>query len=276
MKTRIIFISVFALIMLQSFDLNNSVRKVLKMADNNAFAKGEKIKYRLYYTSALTGKVDAAELTSEVLNKNLFVKTDPVYGIKVVGKTKGAFEWFFKVNDLYETYIDTRFLVPRYFRKSIKEGDYKMDGNVYFYHEEGKAIYNDLTHKKTGTVSIAENVQDLISVIYNTRNINTDTLEVGDKLIIPFFLDDAVYTSTLKYLGKVVIKTSLGKVECLKFQPGVLTGGVFKDEDKLFVYVSNDKNHLPILAQSEVMVGAIKAELIEYSGLKNPFTSLKN
>ncbi len=263
------------LMVFPSFDLNNSVKKVLKISENKAFAKGEKIKYKLYYTSALTGNVDAAELSSEILNKNLSVNGNQVYGIKVVGKTKGAFNWFFKVDDLYETYIDTKYLVPRYFKKSIKEGDYEMDGTVNFYHEDGKAVYNDITRKKKGTVQITENVQDLISVIYNTRNINTDTLEIGEKLVIPFFMDDAVYTSTLKYIGKVVIKTSIGKVECLKFQPGVVTGGVFKDEDKLFVYVSNDKNHLPILAQSEVMVGAVKAELIEYSGLKNPFTALK-
>jgi hypothetical protein len=39
------------------------------------------------------------------------------------------------------------------------------------------------------------------------------------------------------------------------------------------IWITDDLNHLPILAKSAVIVGSVKLELIGYSGLANPLTS---
>jgi hypothetical protein len=44
---------------------------------------------------------------------------------------------------------------------------------------------------------------------------------------------------------------------------------VFKKEEDLSVWITDDANHLPILAKAKILVGSIKMELAEYSGMAN-------
>ena len=39
------------------------------------------------------------------------------------------------------------------------------------------------------------------------------------------------------------------------------------------LWVTDDKNHVPVLAKSAIIVGNLKAELMEYEGLASPLTS---
>ena len=48
------------------------------------------------------------------------------------------------------------------------------------------------------------------------------------------------------------------------------TGEVFAEKYPMFVWVSDDENHVPIMGESEVVVGSVKMELIHYSGLATP------
>lgn len=241
---------------------------------NNAFAPGEKLTFRLFYSSWMTGNVTAGEMIAEINKRKYVVRGDTTYNIKVVGKTKGSFNWFFKINDVYQTFLDINYLVPRYFIKRIKEGDFEDSRDVHFYHEQEKAWYIDNKNQHSDSIKIMKNVQDLISAIYFARTFNADTIKINDPIYIDFFLDQEIFQTKMTYLGKETINTSIGKIRCLKFKPSVLTGSVFKDEDKLEVFISDDKNHLPVMAESEVMIGKIKLELTSYSGLRNAFTSL--
>jgi hypothetical protein len=37
------------------------------------------------------------------------------------------------------------------------------------------------------------------------------------------------------------------------------------------VWITDDENHVPVLAESEIVVGSVRIELIDFDGLKNPF-----
>ena len=83
--------------------------------------------------------------------------------------------------------------------------------------------------------------------------------------------DDGIFKFRLKYLGREVLNTKFGKVECLKFRPIVQSGRVFKEEESLSLWVSNDRNKIPIRIQADLMVGSIKADLDGYNSLKHQF-----
>jgi hypothetical protein len=40
------------------------------------------------------------------------------------------------------------------------------------------------------------------------------------------------------------------------------------------IWVSDDLNKIPIRVKANIMVGSVKVDLTDYSGLKNSFTSL--
>ena len=70
------------------------------------------------------------------------------------------------------------------------------------------------------------------------------------------------------------IKTKKGEFRCLKFCPVVQTGRIFKKEEDLIVWISDDKNKIPLCGKAKILFGSIKLELIKHEGLLNPIAKL--
>ncbi len=243
-------------------------QKEWRKIKNEAFKIGEKLQYRFYYDAWLTGKVTAGTGIMEVKNSDQKYNGREVLHIDTEGRSKGMFNWFYKVYDQFDSYIDKDFLAPHYFERRTREGGYKKDDEYRFDH-----VNNTVTTRKQ-TKPIPKYTQDFISAVYFARSFNTDTLKVGDMLPVNFFIDDSVYTSAIIYEGREIINIELGKFRCLRFKPGMATGEVFSNKYPMTLWVTDDKNHIPVLAVSAVIIGNVKAELMEYEGLANPLTSL--
>ena len=235
--------------------------------NNQAFRRGEKLEYKVYYHSTLTGKVAAGTGTLEVKAGNRKFKNRNTMHIVGIGRSKGAFNWFFKVDDRFETYIDEEGMFPWLFINRTREGRYKKDDDITFHQDHGRAV------SRNAITRLPENVQDLISGFYYARTLDITKLATGGGFTVPFFLNDSVYESQIIYEGKEVITTKLGTFNCLKFKPMVVKGGVFSDPYPMTIWVTDDRNRVPILFESAVIVGKVKMELIEYTGLANPFTA---
>lgn len=253
----------FLLLNAQAFT-QEEFRKV----DNEAFSVGEKLAFRFYYDAWLTGKVTAGIGVIEVKESGRTFNNRDAYLIKADGKSKGMFNWFYKVHDRFDSYVDKEFLAPHYFVRRTREGGYKKD-DEYTFDQAGHTVTT-----RSVTMDIPPYTQDFLSAIYYARTLNGDTLKIGDIIPISFFLDDSVYVSSIVFEGRDTIKVDLGTFRCLRFRPGLVTGEVFSDKYPMTLWISDDKNHIPILAKSKIIVGNLKAELMEYEGLKNELTSL--
>jgi hypothetical protein len=239
-----------------------------RQVKNEAFKAGEKLQYRFYYDAWLTGKVNAGIGIMEVRQTDQKYNGREVFHIDTEGQSKGMFNWFYKVYDQFDSYLDKEFLAPHYFVRRTREGGYKKDDEYQFDHTKNVVV------TRTCAKSIPKYTQDFISAIYFARTFNTDSLQVGDMLPVNFFINDSVYTSAIIYDGKEIVKIDLGKFRCLRFKPGMATGEVFSNKYPMTLWVTDDKNHIPILAVSAVIVGNVKAELTEYNGLANPLSSM--
>ena len=239
----------------------------VRTVKNESFGRGEKLEFKVYYHSAVTGNVTAGYGSISVTEDNRKFNNRDTYHIVATGKSSGFFNVFFKVDDRFESYVDEDGIFPWLFTRRTREGGYKKDDVVNFYHFSGSAVSRKaITH-------IPINVQDIISSFYFARTLDAETIKPGDVFNLPFFLDDSVYFSKVKFFGRETIKTSIGRIKCLKLKPMMAKGGVFKDEYPMTLWVSDDSNKIPIMAESAVIVGSIKMELIKYSGLLNPFLS---
>ncbi len=237
-----------------------------KKYKKSAFKAGEWLKFRMHY-----GALNASYAT-------LHVKSDkidgvPVYHVVGKGKTTGWASIFFKVDDTYESYFGKDDGKPYKFVRKIDEGGYKKDLEINFDHEEKQAVLNDKKNKKKTTFDLQDSIQDLISAFYYLRNnYDEDSLEVGKSITMKMLYDDdGVFNFKLKYLGKEILKTKYGKVECHKFRPFVQSGRVFKEQESLSLWVSADNNRIPIRIKADLAVGSIKADLDGYNGLKHQF-----
>lgn len=231
-----------------------------------SFKPGEWLKFRIHY-----GFLNASYAT-------LHIKTDsvgdiPVYHVVGIGKTTGFASIFFKVDDTYESYFDMENGKPYRFIRKIDEGGYTKDIEINFDYNKKEALLNDKKNNKKFNFTFGEGIQDLISAFYYLRNnYKAKDLVIGESIDINMLYDDdGIFKFKLKYLGKEILKTKFGKVECLSFRPYVQSGRVFKEQESLTLWVSNDLNKIPIRIKADLSVGSLKADLDGYNGLKHQF-----
>jgi hypothetical protein len=138
---------------------------------------------------------------------------------------------------------------------------------VYYDHEK-----KYLTGKQK-SMDMPAYVQDVVSGTFYARTIDYENADIGQLFPIDIYLDQEIYNLQFKYLGKEIIKTDLGKIECYKLRPQLVVDRVFKDEDDMTIWVSADANKIPVRVEAAIYVGSVKVDITKAEGLKNPFSS---
>lgn len=232
---------------------------------NVAWQAGEKINYHVYYTFAgiyvYGGDADFSVSLDKFNNK-------PVYHIVGDGKTNAFFDGIFKVRDRYESYIDTATLQPYKFTRNVLEGGFKLFETVTFNHANNTAVSN------TGTTKVPECVQDVLSAIYYSRNIDFNKYKPGDKIPFNMYIDNQVYGLYVRYLGREEVKTRYGRFNAIKFKPLLIEGTIFAGGEKMVVWVSDDANRVPVRIESPISVGSVKVDMMGYQNLRHPLNGL--
>lgn len=240
-------------------------KKELPSKSNEAFKEGEILTYRLHY-----GIMDAGVAVLEVKPEVLDVSGRKVYHVVGNGYSKGTFDWFFKVRDRYESFIDKDALLPWMFVRRVDEGGYKINEDYTFNHYTNKVDVG-----KGEKVDIPVGTQDMVSAFYAARNLDLSNAKEGDVFTISTIVDKEMWPMKIRYVGKEVIETDLGKFRCLKFRPIVQKGRIFKREDDLNVWITDDKNHIPLRAQAKILIGSIKLDIMGAKNLANPTSLVK-
>ncbi len=234
--------------------------------DYPAFKTGEWLKFRIHY-----GFLNASYATLHVTSDT--IRGIPVYHVVGRGRTTGFASIFFKVDDTYESYFGKEDGKPYRFIRKIDEGGYTKDIEINFDHSDREALLHDKKNKKKMKFEFGNSIQDLISAFYYLRN-NYDSgdLVIGESIELKMLYDDdGIFPFRLKFLGREVLKTKFGKVNCLKFRPYVQSGRVFKEQESLSLWVSDDRNKIQIRIEADLAIGSIKADLDGYNSLRNQF-----
>lgn len=247
--------------------------KAPNIQKESAFQEGEWFKFKMSYSGFL--KAGNATLS---LNETT-LKGKSVYHVVGKGWTTGLIKAIFKVEDRYESFFDKETGAPYKFIRKIDEGGHTKDVEIDFLHDEQKAIVNNKKKNRVRTVATAQDVQDMVSMYYYLRNsIDIKSLRKGDEIETNMFFDEENYGFKLKYLGKETIEVDINgtdvKVRALKFRPYVMAGRVFKEEESLTLWVSNDKNKIPLKIKADLAVGSLRADLVAFKGLKHSFKTL--
>lgn len=232
---------------------------------NTAFKEGEVLSYRLHY-----GFINAGEAVLEVKPQLIELKGRKVYHIVGNGYTTGTTDWLFKVRDRYETFLDKEALLPWYFHRRVEEGGYKFQQDYVFNH------YTKLVDVGNNEkFNVPNNIQDMVSALYTARNLDLSRAKVGDVYALTCFMDKEIWPLRIKFIGRETIDTDIGKYRCLKFRPIVQKGRVFKQDEDLTVWISDDKNHLPIRVEASILIGSVKMDISAVKNLANPESKIE-
>ncbi|WKS95863.1 DUF3108 domain-containing protein [Riemerella columbina] len=236
----------------------------------NNIKSGEFLKYRIHY-----GPLNAGYATLNVTETNY--KGSPHFYVKGNGYTTGAVKAFFKVEDVYESFINISTGLPSFYVRNVREGSYRQHLETVFNHDQQTLILTDKKTPANGskTIKTVVGVQDMLSAFYYLRSQAPEDLKIGRVLKMNIWIDDELFPFQLRVAGTEVKKTKFGKVACLKIIPSVMSGRVFKDKEGVTMWVTNDANHIPVEIKAELAVGSLKASLDQYQNVKYPLNFKK-
>ncbi len=231
-----------------------------------AFDTGEWFKFRIHY-----GLITAGYATLEV--REGIVREKKVYHAVGKGYTTGVSSVFFKVEDNYESYFDKISTKPYQYVRQINEGGYTKNEIGFFNQNKNTILVKDIKNNTEKAFSTPEQVQDIVSTFYYLRNHpSVDKLKVGESIAIDMFFDNETTKFKLKFMGREDIDTKFGIIPTMVFRPLVQSGRIFKEQESVTVWISDDENKLPIRIKADLAVGSLKADLDAFKGLKNQFT----
>jgi Protein of unknown function (DUF3108) len=231
--------------------------------ENDSFKSGENYDYKVKY-----GFLTIGEANVDVDEKIYAVNNRACYKVNVLGKTAGLTD-IFKVRNTYRSYIDTLAFVPQKFVYSAREKSYKRDQVINFDHSKNEAV--KIEKEKAKTFVVPKDVQDVISGYYFLRTIDFSKLSVGQSISAPMFFDEDQFQMKIKYSGKGKINTKFGKIKVLKLNPILPKNELFKGENAIRIWVSDDRNRVPIKIEIDFSMGTIDMEVKNYKGVKYPF-----
>ena len=253
-KIKIYFLGVglfLAVINTSLYAQKTEFRKV----ENNAFKVGEKLTFQVNYGFVTAGIAEYS------IPKIVKIAGREAYNVMFDVSSVSAFDPFYKVRDHYETYIDVEGLFPWRFEQHIREGGYSRDFSAFFDQRKGKAKTSE------GSYDIPKYVNDIVSAFYYARTFDFSKMKVGDKVHLENFYKDKVYPLDVVFRGRETVSVKAGTFKCIILEPLVQEGGLFKSEGSIVVWLTEDQLKIPVKVRTKVLIGAINAELIGYSGL---------
>ncbi len=225
---------------------------------NTAFKGNEKLQYKVGY-----GLIKGGE-ASMIIN-SVAVGDTYLHHIKAVAKTTGVVGAMFTIYDTYESYVDIFSGYPLKSVRNIRENKYTSYNEVLFFREQGF-----LRSLKSGDHEAPSNVLDILSAFYYARRyLFTNRLEKNEVIDLYTFFDDEFFPIKVKFKRIEKVRTKFGRIMCLKFIPLLGDKSPFKKEEQFQVWITADKNFIPVKIRVKLPVGSLKCDIIDFDGIKN-------
>ena len=245
--------------------------------DELAFKAGEKMDFVLHYKwGAINTDVGYATVTLDSLTYN----GEKSFLCSAYGRTTRMFDLFFKVREDFKSWFTRDGLRPLKFSRDTYEGGYEAKNTYhYLWNAPEPYIAADVYSSKRGMkamqLPLTPCTFDLPALFFFARNMDFDAVEPGRKYPMTFAIDDDVYNVYFILYGRETIKVKgMGTVKTIKFAAKLLEGEVFKGEEDMLIWVTDDSNRLPVYFEAPLLVGTATGRMTGWEGLKYPFTAL--
>jgi hypothetical protein len=239
------------------------------------FKKGEKIIYDVEYKM---GKSWVSAGKARFIVKDSLFNNENCFYVEGKGRSLKSYDWFFKVRDKYATFISKRNFKPTHFTRRVREGDFSLDYDYDFNFSSYNAFIKEKrkTNIKYDTIAINKCSYDVMTAVYLARSINFNSLVINDSIKIDIVLDKEIFEDVaIVYKGKKKISAQKGlKINCIHFQLELIEGTIFKGNEKMDVFVSDDINKVPVYIEAEIIVGSIRVYAKSVEGTKEPLKYL--
>lgn len=236
-----------------------------KADEGNGIEAGEKLVYAgSYNMSGLMTHIAQVTMSTENVNtsKNQYLH------LSCELATFSKWDKFFKIRDLYESYVTPGSLKPNLYKRSIDEGGYTKKEKYVF---KGNQVTSTVQKRKrpetTRTFTIGANSVDAITLLYKLRSVNFSKMKSGQTKSFTIVFDEKEIPVTLKFMGTETITAgNLGAKSCYKLSIGAKTYAL-RGKDKNLIWLTADAHKVPALMKFSIPVGTGELKLTSATGL---------
>ncbi|MFD1613513.1 DUF3108 domain-containing protein [Gelatiniphilus marinus] len=236
-------------------------------AQNNSIAAGEKLTFSAAYNMSgiLTDIAEVNMETSSVKTTNA-----TLLRLKFTAATYSKWDHFFKIRDLYESYVNPKNLLPYLYKRDINEGNYYKYMKYVFSHKT-KTVKSQLKKKnnyeENKTFSINPETKDIVTSLYKIRLFDFKNMPVGSSKTLTIIFDRKEFTGQITYLGKETLTTAIGKKTCYKIAIGSSQTQVLKGKNSNLLWLTADENKIPVYGKFKIPVGNGELKIKSATGL---------
>jgi len=245
--------------------LNAYADGALRYIPNTAYGFGEKLTFDVGYKF-----ITAGQAVMQIGEKPTTINGRPCYDVRFDVRTTSAFDKVFKVRDRYATYIDVDGIFPWRFEQSVREGNYSRDFAANIDQNANMAKTTE------GSFKVSPFVHDILSAFYYTRAMDLKSMKKGQSFVLKNFYGKKTYDLRVRILGRERVEVDAGTFDCVVVEPLVVEGGLFKNEGRIIVYLTDDDRKIPVKVSTKVVIGSIDGKLASYSGTRGPVAAKRD
>ena len=227
-----------------------------RFVGNSAFGPGERLEFSVEYGIIKAGRAVLSVTGPEQWDGLL------AYRVSATATSNPAFGTFFRVNDLNEALLDIVQFHTLRFYKSLEEGDYRYQEEVLFDQDAGMVYYPEESDSALASMEIPQHALDALSCLYFARTL---PLEPGETYYVDCHIDNENYPLEIIVHEREHIRVPAGEFDCILVQPGLRGQGIFDQQGEIWVWLTDDERHMPVLMRSAIIIGEIVCVLEEYS-----------
>jgi hypothetical protein len=244
----------------------------ISTSQNTTIAAGEKLTFSASYNmSGLLNEL--AQVTMET--SEVKTSSSTLLKLKCTAATYSKWDSFFKIRDLYESYVSPKTLTPYLYNRDIDEGGYKKFMKYKFNHKARTVSSLKRKKRKDGKdweekkiIKIDASTRDLVTTLYHIRNLDIHKASIGDSQNFKVLFDNTESTVRITYLSKETINTAIGRKECYKLSISINNSDVLKGNNTNLLWLTADQNKVPVYAKFKIAVGNGELKIKSATGLK--------
>ncbi len=176
---------------------------------------------------------------------------------------------YFKIRDLYESFVNPTSLKPALYKRNIYEGGYtKSEKYTFGANGTVKSVSKRRNRAEVQkSFKIGPSTIDVVTLIYKLRATNFATIKQGQAISFTLVFDEKQYPVSVRYIGKeTVVAGNLGKKECYKLSVMANTNKL-KGKDKNLIYITADAKKVPTLIKFSIPIGVGQLTLTSATGI---------
>ncbi|MCI0491263.1 MAG: DUF3108 domain-containing protein [Blastocatellia bacterium] len=222
----------------------------------NPFVVGERLNYDVSWSDFIV----AGELTIETKARGQFDGREGFHvSLKAesVGLVKAV---VYKVEEVYESYIDATTLKPFRAEKHSRRGKKRKETSVTMNQKRHVAHLTD-----GRKIEIPPDTYDVAALLYALRAID---LTQGKAQTFTMLDNDKLMTVQVEPEANEKLTTRTGKYNVVRVSAKTVEGRKTDDSFKIRLYITNDSRRLPVLFTADMSWGEVRAELTSATGTR--------